>query len=122
MILKDLNSANNIKIAEAKAFVDKLRALGIPAGELRLNGMVEGGGVADFVPVDSVETNPDEAYSCLVFINGDFHNVANMKRMLGAGTLVEFKRVAEDCSLDGDTAALNIPGAAKAIEKIIQKA
>lgn len=120
MIFKDLNSANNIKIAEAKAFVEKLRALGIPAGELRLNGM-EAGGQADFVPVESVDTNQDETYCCLVFINGDFHNVANMKRMLGGGTLVEFKRVAEDCSLDGDTAALNIPGAAKAIEKIIQR-
>ena len=122
MTYKATNSAYNITIEAAEKFCNKLRALGFAVGKLHANGQANAE-LADYVPVDELAgLEPGEKYNLVAFSNGDWHNVAMLVQMFGSGTLTEFRRVAADLNTDYYSAALNIPGAAKAIEKLIEKA
>jgi hypothetical protein len=122
MIYKSQISAENIRIPEAEAFRQKLARLGIVAGEVHLNGVSAGAEVADIVPASSQETNEAEAYNCLIWIGREWRNVAMLRRMLGSETVSEFRSLATECGLNPDSAILGIPGAAKAIEKLLRAA
>jgi hypothetical protein len=122
MTYKATNSAYNITVEAAEKFVAKLRALGFPVGKLHANGQAAAE-AADYVPVEELAgLEPSEKYNLVVFSSGDWHNVAMLMQMLGGGSLEEFRRVCADFCVDYRTQILNIPGAAKAIEKLIERA
>lgn len=121
MTYKAPNSAYNITIEAAEAFCNKLRALGFAVGKLHANGQASAES-ADYVPVDELALEPGEKYNLVALASGDWHNVAMLVQMFGGGSIEEFKRVAADLATDWRSAVLNIPGAAKAIEKLIEKA
>ena len=121
MTYKAPNSAYNMTVEAAQKFCDKLRALGFSVGKLHANGQAAAE-AADYVPVDELALEPGEKYNLVAFSNGDWHNIAMLAQMFGGGSLNEFRRVAADLNTDYYSAALNIPGAAKAIEKLIEKA
>jgi len=121
MTYKATNSAHNMTIEAAEKFVAKLRALGFPVGKLHANGQAAAE-AADYVPVDELAgLEPGEKYNLVAFIAGDWHNIAMLVQMFGGGSVEEFKRVAADLETDWRSAILNIPGAVKAIEKLIEK-
>lgn len=122
MTYKATNSAYNITIEAAEKFVAKLRALGFPIGKLHANGQANAE-LADYVPVEELAgLEPGEKYNLVAFSSGDWHNIAMLVQMFGGGSLEEFRRVCADFGVDYRTQILNIPGAAKAIEKLIEKA
>jgi hypothetical protein len=121
MTYKATNSAHNMTVEAAEKFVAKLRALGFPVGKLHANGMAASE-AADYVPVEELALEPGEKYNLVAFAGGDWHNLAMLAQMFGGGSVEEFKRVAADLATEWRSAILNIPGAAKAIEKLIEKA
>ena len=122
MTYKATNSAYNITIEAAEKFCNKLRALGFPIGKLHANGQANAE-LADYVPVDELAwLEPGEKYNLVAFSAGEWHNIAMLVQMFGGGSLEEFRRVCADFGVDYRAQLLNIPGAAKAIEKLIEKA
>lgn len=125
MTFQSPNKADNITLAAAQVFVDKLNRLGFRLGELYLDdddAVVASGATR---PSEVPDLDPTEKYNVLVFGGGDWHNVAQMVRMWGGGTLQDFAEVWTDVYgsfADPNRAILNIPGAQKAIEKLIEKA
>ena len=122
MTYKAPNSAYNITIADADKFLAKLRGLGFVVGKIHANGQAAAE-LADYVPVDELAgLEPGEKYNLLTFSGGDWHNIAMLVQVFGTGTIEEFRRVANELAKDWREALLNIPGAVKAIEKLIEKA
>lgn len=119
------NKADNITIAVATAFLAKLTKLGFRFGPLHLDDDDIGGFASGATPVSEIpDLDGAQKYNCIVYAGGDWHNVAQMVLMFGEGTLQDFREVFTDVypNQDPDLALLNIPGAAKAIEKLIEKA
>lgn len=113
-------------VADATAFLGKLRKLGFIVGELHVNENVSGADQANYITIDdalAAGMDPQEKANLMVWARRDWRNVAMLKRMLGGGTLFEFEQMSEQLvDYSGNAAALNIPGAAAAIEKLIAKA
>lgn len=119
------NKAENIGIETAGAFIDKLNRLGFRFSSLYLDEDDTGPMASAATLVSEVpELDPAGKYNVIAFAGGDWHNVAQLHRQFGAGTLQDFKEVHADVyrGHNPDLALLNIPGAAKAIEKLIEKA
>lgn len=122
MTYKAPNSAYNMTVSDAEKFVAKLRGLGFAVGKIHANGQAAAE-QADYVPVEELAgLEPGEKYNLVAFSGGDWHNIAMLVQFFGAGTLEEFRRVANELGKDWREALLNIPGAVKAIEKLIEKA
>lgn len=121
MTYKASNSAYNITVAAAEKFCNKLRALGFPVGKLHANGQANAE-LTDYVPVEELALEPGEKYNLVAFSAGDWHNIALLVQTFGSGSLEEFRRVCAEFGTDYRGQLLNIPGAAKAIEKLIDKA
>ena len=122
MTYKAPNSAYNITVSAAEKFCNKLRALGFPVGKLHANGQAAAE-AADYVPVEELAgLEPGEKYNLVAFSAGDWHNIALLVQTFGSGSLEEFRRVCAEFGADYRAQLLNIPGAAKAIEKLIDKA
>lgn len=124
-MLQAPNKADNIIIADAAKFCAKLNELGFRLGPLHINETVSGEAVAAIAPIESFEgLEADKPYNVVAWAGGDWHNIAQLVRMWGAGTAQDFREVFTDIypGADANAGLLNIPGATKAIEKIIQKA
>jgi len=124
-MLQAPNKADNAIIADAAKFCDKLTKLGFRIGPLHINETVAGETVAAIAPLEAFEgLEADKPYCLVVWAGGDWHNVAQLVRMWGAGTAQDFREVYYDIYPGGDanSGLLNIPGATKAIEKLIDKA
>ena len=120
------NSAQNITIADATAFLSKLRKLGFTVGELHVNESTAGADQANYVTVDealAAGMDVQERVCAIVWARRDWRNVAMLKLMFGGGSLAEFNQVADQLSDSSNVvSALNIPGAAAAVERLIAKA
>ena len=119
------NKADNITIADATAFLSKLSKIGFRFGPLNLDDDDIGGFASGATPVsEAVDLDSGTKYNCIAFAGGDWHSVAKLVLMWGEGTAQDFREVWCDVyrNMDANSALLNIPGATKAIEKIIEKA
>lgn len=119
------NKADNVTIDAANAFLSKLAKIGFRFGALHLDdddvpGFASGATLVSEIP----DLDPATKYNCIVFGGGDWHNVAKMVLMFGEGTAQDFRELWCDVyrGSDANSAMLNIPGATKAIEKLIEKA
>lgn len=121
MDFKAPNSAYNISVADAEAFLSKMRKLGFSPGDVHANGQ-SSAEQADYVPVADLSLVDGDKYNLVAFCNGGWHNVAFMKAMFGTGSLVEFGRLAASLGYDETSAKLNIPGAGRALEALIRRA
>lgn len=126
MTLTAPNRAHNIAVADARAFASKLAKLGMLLGDLHVNQQSGGGAEqADFVPLVEVEAGIETGTKvCIVaFFNGDWHNVALLKQAFGSGGSDGMATVAARLGKHNrDSVLVNIPGALKAIDKLIEKA
>lgn len=126
MTLTAPNSAHNITVADARAFASKLAKLGFILGDLHVNQQSGGGAeLADYVPLAEVQASiEDGAKVCVIaFYNGDWHNVALLKQAFGVGGSEGLATVAARLGNYNRAAVLmGVPGAVKAIDKLIDKA
>ena len=124
MTFAALNSAHNITVADAKAFTSKLAKLGLVLGDLHVNQQAGAGAEnADYVPVTEL-TIEDGAKVCLIaWYGADWHNIAGLKLVFGAGGTEGLAAVASRLGqFNKAQVLLNVPGAVKAIDKLIGKA
>jgi len=121
------NKADNVTIAVAAAFVGKLQRLGFRVSALHLDESEGGPSETSYVPVADVpaeELSADTKYNCIVYCGGNWHNVAKLILEWGTGRLQDFIELAVNLApgSDPNQLAMNIPGAAKAVEKLMEKA
>ena len=124
-MLQAPNKADNIIIADAAKFCDKLTKLGFRIGPLHINETVSGESIADIAPIESYkDLESDKPYCLVVWAGGNWHNVAQLVRMFGDGTIQDFREVYTDIYpfADANAGLLNIPGVNAAISKLIAKA
>lgn len=124
-MLQAPNKADNAIIADAAKFCDKLTKLGFRIGPLHINETVAGETVAAIAPIESFEgLEADKPYCLVVWAGGDWHNVAQLMRMWGDGTIQDFREVYTDIypGKDANAGLLGIPGVNAAIAKLIAKA
>ena len=124
-MLQAPNKADNVIIADAAKHCAKLNNLGFRVGPLHINETVAGETVAAIAPIEAFEgLEADKPYCLVVWAGSDWHNVAQLIRMWGEGTAQDFREVYTDIypGKDANAGLLNIPGATKAIEKLIEKA
>ena len=122
------NKADNISVADAQAFVDKMRFLGLPFGELHADeteGMsATATAVIALKDIPEGEITPDGKYFLKSFCNGDFHGIAGL--VLRMKTSIEpvlgFTQVCDQVGIAPNIAKLNIPGVNALIAKQITKA
>lgn len=124
-----LNKADNISVADATAFVAKMKALGVPFGPLHVDETEGvGGTVSSFVPISELpegEITPDGKYCIQSFSGRDFHKVASLKMHFEAREPISgFQSVCGEVGYTnmGTNVLLGIPGVNAAITKIIAKA
>lgn len=126
MTLSAPNSAYNITVADARAFASKLAKLGFILGDLHVNQQSGGGAeVADYVPLVEVQASIEDGTKvCVVaFYNGDWYNVALLKRAFSVGGAEGLATVAARLgNFNRAVVLMNVPGAVKAIDKLIDKA
>lgn len=126
MTLSAPNSAHNIAVSDARAFVGKLAKLGFVLGDLHVNQQSGGGAEqADYVPLVELEAGIESGTKvCIVaFYGDDWHNVALLKQAFGAGGSEGLATVAARLGKHNrDAVLMNVPGALKAIDKLIEKA
>ncbi len=124
MPLSAPNSADNIKIDDAKAFLSKLAKLGLYAGPLCINESADGPQQANYVLAENFSLEGDTAYNFIVHTGRDWRNVAKMKLAFGAGGMTGFQRLYDEAVDFGNStlAILNIPGVGAAVDRIINKA
>lgn len=118
---------DNVEPRKAQAFIAMLARLGVQTGELFFDENDSPSGQSSYVPLDEADIDSysmDVPHNVLVFNSGNYHNVAHLIRMWGKGTPQDFREVVDELfyGRDNSQALLNIPGAMKAIEKLIQKA
>ena len=123
------NKADNISIADAQAFVGKMKALGVPFGPLHVDETEGvGGSVSSFVPISELpegELNADGKYCIQAYSGKDFHVIAALKmKFESREPLSGFQAVCDEVGYTnmGGNVLLGIPGANAAIEKLIRKA
>lgn len=119
------NKADNISIATATDFCGKLSRLGFRLSPLHINETVAGAAEASYIPVSDIPAEDlQDKYNVIVHAGGDWHNVAKLILQWGTGTAQDFREVFNDISRGGDAnaALLNVPGAVKAIERLIKSA
>ena len=124
-MLQAPNKADNIIIADAAKFADKLTKLGLRIGPLHINETVAGETVANIAPIEAFEgLEADKPYCLVVWAGSDWHNVAQLMRMWGDGTIQDFREVYTDIypGKDANAGLLGIPGVNASIAKLIAKA
>lgn len=126
MTLSAPNSAHNITVADARAFAAKLAKLGFVLGDLHVNQQSGGGAEqADYVPLVEVQSGiEDGAKVCVIAWYGDnWQNIALLKAAFGQGGSEGLATVgARLGKYDRNQVLMNVPGAVKAIDKLIDKA
>lgn len=124
MTLSAPNSAHNITVADARAFASKLAKLGFVLGDLHVNQQSGGGAEqADFVPVSDLEIDPSMKVCIVAFFGDDWHNIALLKTAFGAGGSDGLATVGARLGrFNRDQVLMNVPGAVKAIDRLIDKA
>lgn len=126
MTLTAPNSAHNIAVADAQKFASKLAKLGFVLGDLHINQQSGGGAEqADFVPLAELEAGIETGTKvCIVaFYGDDWHNVALLKQAFGAGGSDGLATVAARLGKHNrDAVLMNVPGALKAVDRLIDKA
>lgn len=121
------NKANNVSVADAQAFVDKMRGLGLPFGPLfadETEGMgAEQTAVIALTDIPEGEITPEGKYFLKSYAGGDFHGIAEfIIRMKSAGeTMSAFRSVCDEIGVDAELAMLNIPGVGDFIRNAIAK-
>lgn len=123
------NKADNISISDAEAFLKKMKALGLPFGELYVDETEGSGGtVSSFIPIRELpegELSADGKYCIQAFSGGDFRKVASLKmRFESQEPISGFQSICDEIKYTnmGGNVLLGIPGVNAAIEKIIRKA
>ena len=128
MTLSAPNSAHNITVDDALAFVSKLARLGLYVGPIHVNETSAGASEANYIPLSGLADVPSDPICCLVWGGTDWHNVAQLRMTLNAvgkgGEIEGFKRVARQLKPTSvpEAELMNIPGAAAAVAKLISKA
>jgi hypothetical protein len=124
-----LNKADNISLSDAQAFVNKMKALGVPFGPLHVDETEGvGGTVSSFVPITELpggELKPDGKYCIQAFSGRDFHKIASLKMHFDAREPISgFQSVCDEVGYTnmGTNVLLGIPGVNAAIAKLIAKA
>lgn len=126
MSYTSFNAANNITVAEAQAFVDKMRGLGLPFGELHVDenegGGSEGTSIVAISDLPEGELEEGEKYYIKAFCIKDFHGIADLKRRMQTAIepIMGFDHVCDEIGVDTETAMLKIPSVNKAIIKALQ--
>lgn len=123
------NKADNISIADAQAFVDKMKRLGVPFGPLHVDETEGvGGTVSSFIPLSELpegELEQGGKYCVQAFSGGDFHKIASLKMYFESREPISgFQFVCSEVKYTnmGGSVLLGIPGVNSAIEKLIKKA
>lgn len=125
MRLSAQNSAHNISVADAIPFASKLARLGFFLGEMHVNEQSSGGEEANYVPLNEVESIIENGQKvCMIaFYNGNWHNIALLKQAFGAGGSVGLAMLGVQLGhTNREEILLNVPGAIKAIDRLIDKA
>lgn len=124
-----LNKADNISVADATTFVNKMKALGVPFGPLHVDETEGiGGTTSSFVPITELpegELTADGKYCIQAFSGHSFHVVAALKMKFESREPISgFQAICDEVGYSnmGSNVLLGIPGVNAAIVKLINKA